>query len=157
MQFGLVSTNMTFFTAYSYIYYKYCQTRRQDASQRSFYENRKAKFFTPFLVCFSFFVSGTVPLLINSVGVNVDANIMILGSFLDGICNSLVYVFLNERFVSWFRRWKTIIVFLKTLHNQIGWTKIIIINNQSLTLCAFEWISSYWVKTYQCVFRTFFM
>ena len=104
---GLMVTNLSFLAVYSYIYYKYHQTRRQNASQSSFYENRKAKFFTPFLVCFSFFVFGTVPMLFNSVGVNVDVNIMILGSFLDGVCNSLVYVFLNERFVSWFRRWKS--------------------------------------------------
>ena len=103
---GVTVTNLTFIPAYTYIYYKYRQTRLQDATRRSIYANRRAKLFTPFLVCFSFFIFGSIPSFFRVAGVDVDLYIIHFGTFLDGICNSMVYVFLNERFVSWFRRWK---------------------------------------------------
>ena len=87
---GLVATNIAFFSVYTYIYIKFKQARRE--YRNSVYNNRnKGKFFTPIIICGSFFVFGTLPYFFNSL--NTDVRYMYLGVYLDGISNSVVYIF----------------------------------------------------------------
>ena len=101
--FFLFAVNVTFFAAYIYIYVKF---RRADQETRSsLYDRRnKAKFFTPFIVCGSFFVFGTLPY--SFYNLITDVRYVYLGTYLDGIANSVVYIFLNERVVNRMQRWK---------------------------------------------------
>ena len=104
---GVLTINATFFTVYIYIYIKFKQASQETRS--SIYSNRnKAKIFTPFIICGSFFIFGTLSYVIASI--TTDVRHLYIGIYLDGITNSIVYIFLNERVVNRIQRWKNGIV-----------------------------------------------
>ena len=102
---SLVAVNGTFLTVYVYIYIKF--RRANQEARSSLYGNRnRAKFFTPFIICGTFFIFATLPCaLFNSL--IEDIRYTYLGIYLDAMCNSIVYIFLNENVVNRIQRWKT--------------------------------------------------
>ena len=100
--FGLFLTNASFLVVYSYIYIKY---RKSNQTTRNvMYKNRKTKIFTPFVICLSFFIFGTLPHLLRSL---VDSYLYsLLWFYLDGLSNSIVYIFMNGSVRRCFRQWQ---------------------------------------------------
>ena len=96
---GMVATNLTFFSVYIYIYIKLKQARQQ----HTYGNQNKAKFFAPIIICGSFFVFGTLPYFFNHL--MTDVRYIYLGVYVDGITNSIVFIFLNEKVVNRIRRW----------------------------------------------------
>ena len=96
---GLITTNITFVSVYTYIYIKYRQAA--EATRSSLYQNRKAKIFAPFVICVSFFLFGTLPHFFEFLISNFRYTY--LWFYTDGISNFFVYVFMNEKIQ---RRWK---------------------------------------------------
>ena len=100
---SLLAINVTFFTVYIYIYIKF--KRATQATRNSIYHNQNnAKFFTPFIICGSFFTFGTLPYLF--ISFTTDIRYVYIGTYIDGIMNSIVYIFLNEKVVNRIQRWK---------------------------------------------------
>ena len=93
----LVATNIIFFAVYIYIYIKFRQAR-----QDVYHNQNKATFFTPIIICGSFFVFGTLPVFFSSL--IRDVRYIYLAAYFDGITNSIVYAFLNEKVVNRIRR-----------------------------------------------------
>ena len=89
---GVLFTNFTFFGVYTYIYVKY--RRSTQATKNTLYRNRKAKFFTPIIICSSFFFFGTLPHFFTAL-MPPDSRYPIIWLFLDGISNSFVYIFMK--------------------------------------------------------------
>ena len=94
----LLATNVIFFAVYIYIYIKLRQSR-----QRIYGNQSKGKLFTPIIICSSFYVFSTLPYFFNSL--IIDVRYIYLASYFDGITNSVVYIFLNEKVVNRIRRW----------------------------------------------------
>lgn len=102
---GLVTTNIVFVAVYAYIYTKY--RRANKSIQRTMYRKKKAKIFTPFIICISFFLFGTLP---HTFMPQVNDNrFSFLWFNLDCIANSLVYFFSSAHMRRrWTRWWLTI-------------------------------------------------
>ena len=97
---GLFGTNIIFFIVYTYIYIKY--RKATNDLRTSLYRKRKAKIFTPFVICLSFFMFGTLPHLFKSQV--SDVRYSHFWFYLDGISNSFVYVFMNKNVLVWFTK-----------------------------------------------------
>ena len=100
---GVLSTNLVFASVYIYIYIKY--RRATQTTKDSLYRNRKNKIFTPIIICASFFIFGTLPHTFRAL-VKTDYRYNFAWFCLDGISDSIVYIFMNEKFWERIRRWK---------------------------------------------------
>eukprot|EP00111_Clytia_hemisphaerica_P019461 TCONS_00057414-protein len=101
---GVLLTNVVFVSIYIYIYIKYRHATQ--ITRDSLYRNRKTKFFTPFIICASFFIFGTMPHMFRAVVETAGFRYHFVWFCLDGISDSIVYIFMNENFMRCFRRWK---------------------------------------------------
>ena len=97
---GLILTNCVFFCTYTYIYVKY--RRATQATRNSLYRNRKAKFFTPVIICASFFLFGTIPHFLYQL--HGEMRLSYVWFLLDGISNFFVYIFMNEKVMRLFKQ-----------------------------------------------------
>ena len=94
---GPVLTNFIFIGVYIYIYIKYRKAR----NTRELFK-KKRRIFTPFIICFSFLIFGTLPHFFQYKVKKLSYSIIWFS--LDGITNSVVYLFLNKRLVVHFKR-----------------------------------------------------
>ena len=94
---GPVVTNLIFVIVYVYIYIKY----REANESSNVLLKKKRKIFTPFIICFSFFIFGTVPHFFQSKVKKLSYSVIWFS--LDGIVNSFVYLAFNQRLARRFK------------------------------------------------------
>ena len=100
---GIFTTNVTFFSVYTYIFIKY--RRAKQGIRNSLYNNRRAKIFTPFIICFSFFTFGTIPHAFRAILPEL-VHYSFLWLSLDGISSSVVYIFMKNGLMKYLKRFK---------------------------------------------------
>ena len=93
---GSVSTNMTFFSVYIYIYVKY--RRATVHTKQTIYGRQKRKIFAPFIILFTYFLFITIPHVLNFTGIDIGIRLLIFSAAicLNGIADSLVYIIINK-------------------------------------------------------------